>query len=141
MAVKIQQVGKAATFLAKGDSGHWVVMDGPEQVGGANAGSRPMEMVLFALGGCTAMDVTSILKKMKVPIEDMQIEIESERANEHPKIYTKIDLTFHFYGPDLPLKKLERAVHLSETTYCSVTAMLSKTTKITVHIENHNTAA
>ena len=73
MAVKIQQVGGAATFLARGDSGHWVVMDGKEQVGGSDAGARPMEMVLFGLGGCTAMDVAVILNKMKVPVQDIQI--------------------------------------------------------------------
>lgn len=140
MSVKVQQVGNATTFLAKGDSGHWVVMDGNEQVGGADAGARPMELVLFGLGGCTAMDVVSILKKMKVPVEDFHIEIESERATDHPKVYTKIGMTYHFYGKNLPLEKLERAVNLSEKTYCSVSAMLSKSVDISVKIENHSTA-
>ncbi|HCW77119.1 MAG TPA: osmotically inducible protein OsmC [Candidatus Marinimicrobia bacterium] len=140
MAVTIQQVGTAATFLAKGDSGHWVAMDGNAQVGGSDAAARPMELVLFGLGGCTAMDVVSILNKMKVPLEDFHIAIESERAETHPKVYTKIEMTYHFYGNDLPLEKLERAVHLSEKTYCSVSAMLSKTVDISVKIENHNTA-
>jgi len=98
-----------------------------------------MEMVLFGLGGCTAVDVEIILKKMKVPVEKIEIDISSERAENHPKVYTKINMTYHFYGKDLPLKKLEKAVQLSKETYCSVSAMLASTTKITAIIENHNT--
>ncbi len=139
MAVTIQQVGHAATFVAKGNSQHWVVMDGKTQAGGTEAGASPMELILFGLGGCTGMDVVSILRKMRVNLEDLRIEIDSERADAHPKIYTKIDLTYHFYGPDLPRDKLDRAVQLSEKTYCSVSAMLSESTAINVKIENHNT--
>jgi len=137
--VKIQQV-KGATFAARGASNHWVMMDGNEKVGGADAASRPMEMVLFALGGCTAVDVEVILKKMKVPVENIEIDIHSQRADEHPKVYTKIDMTYHFYGKNLPQKKLEKAVNLSKNTYCSVSAMLNNTAEITAGIENHNTA-
>jgi len=137
--VKIVQV-KGATFAAKGKSNHWVMMDGAEDVGGANAGSRPMEMLLFGLGGCTAIDCEIILKKMKVPLERIEMDIDSQRSEEHPKVYTKIDMVYHFYGPDLPLKKLEKAVKLSKDSYCSASAMLGKTAEITVRIENHNTA-
>ena len=106
--VKIQQV-KGATFAARGKSNHWVMMDGKEQVGGAGAASSPMELILFGLGECTGIDVEIILKKMKVVVENFEIEIETERADDHPKIYTKIDMVYHFYGKDLPLKKLEKA--------------------------------
>lgn len=137
--VKIQQV-KGATFAARGISNHWVMMDGTEKVGGVDGASRPMELLLFGLGGCTAVDVEVILKKMKVPVENMEIDIETERADEHPKVYTKINMVYHFYGKDLPLNKLEKAVKLSKDTYCSASAMLGKTAEITVTIENHNTA-
>lgn len=136
--VTIEQV-QGTTFLAKGESNHWVVMDGTAKTGGAEAASRPMELVLFALGGCTAMDVEVILRKMKVPLRKLRIEIDAERAPEHPKVYTRIDLTYHFYGPDLPQAKLERAVNLSQKTYCSVSAMLRHSAEIRVHIENHHT--
>ena len=85
-----------STFIAKGPSNHWVAMDTKAQIGGSEAGSTPMEMVLFGLGGCTSIDVETILKKMKVPVERFEVEIESERSEEHPKVYTRIELTFHF---------------------------------------------
>jgi len=137
--VKIQQL-KGASFAARGASGHYVMMDGTEKVGGVDGASRPMELLLFGLGGCTAVDVEVILKKMKVPVENIEIDISTERADEHPKVYTKIDMVYHFYGKDLNLKKLEKAVKLSKDSYCSASAMLGKTAEITAVIENHNTA-
>ncbi len=134
--VTIEQL-QGTTFVAKGESNHWVVMDGTAKTGGTEAASRPMELVLFALGGCTAMDVEVILKKMKVPLRKLRIEIDAQRADEHPKVYTRIDITYHFYGPDLPMAKLERAVSLSQKTYCSVSAMLRHSAEINVRIENH----
>lgn len=128
------------TFVAKGPSNHWVPMDASPKVGGNDAGSRPMEMILFGLGGCTAMDVETILVKMKVPVERFEVEIDSERAEEHPKVYTKIRMTYHFWGKDLPLDRLKRAVELSETKYCSVSAMLRGSVDIQTFVENHNTA-
>ncbi|MBT4034164.1 MAG: OsmC family protein [Candidatus Marinimicrobia bacterium] len=136
--IKIQQL-KGVSFAARGQSGHLVMMDGAEKVGGLNGASRPMEMVLFGLGGCTAIDVEVILKKMRVPVENIEIDIDSERADNHPKVYTKINMTYHFYGKNLPLKKLEKAVKLSKDSYCSVSAMLASTAEITATIEIHNT--
>lgn len=137
--VKIQQVS-GGTFAARGTSNHWTMIDVMKSAGGQEAASGPMELVLFGLGGCTGVDVESILRKMKVPVEKFEIDIQAERAEEHPKVYTSIDMTYHFYGKDLPLGKLERAVKLSKDTYCSVSAMLSATVKITAKVENHNTA-
>jgi putative redox protein len=131
---------KGATFIAKGASNHWVAMDGTDKVGGFDAAARPLEMVLFGLGGCTAVDVKTILEKMKLNIENIEIEIDSERADEHPKVFTKIKMVYHFYGKNLALKKLEKAVNLSKETYCSVTAMLKHSAEFEVSIENHNTA-
>lgn len=137
--VKIQQV-KGGTFAARGSSNHWTMMDTPKKVGGHEAASGPMELILFGLGGCTGVDVETILKKMKVPFDNFEIDIVAERSESHPKVYTKIDMTYHFYGKDLPLEKLERAVKLSKDTYCSVSAMLAATVEITAKVENHNTA-
>ncbi len=114
-------------------------MDVKKEAGGQAAASGPMEMVLFGLGGCTGVDVETILKKMKVPVENFEIDIYAERAEEHPKVYTRIDMTYHFRGKNLPLNKLERAVKLSKDTYCSVSAMLAATVKITTKVEIHNT--
>ncbi|MCF7823587.1 MAG: OsmC family protein [Candidatus Marinimicrobia bacterium] len=136
--VKIHQL-KGATFAARGASNHWVMMDGKEQVGGAGAASSPMELILFGLGGCTAIDVEVMLKKMRIPLDNFEMDIQAERAEEHPKVYTKINMTYHFYGKDLPKKKLEKAVSLSKNTYCSASAMLEKTAKITASIELHET--
>jgi len=130
MGVYLKQI-KGISFAAKGDSNHWVVMDGSEEFGGHNAGTRPMEMVLLSLAGCTAADVVSILQKRRVNLHDMEITVDSERADRHPKVYTKIHLHFIFHGKDLNPKDLEMAINLSQNKYCSVTAMLAKTAEIT----------
>src|SRR6056297_3194644 len=109
MHVTIQRA-KDATLITKGDSNHWVVMDSIKKFGGAEAGSKPMEMVLMSLGGCTGMDVLSLLKKMRVEIDDMRIEISAKRADEHPKVYTEIHLDYIFEGSDLNEDKLTKAV-------------------------------
>lgn len=136
--VTVKQV-QGATFAVKGKTNHWTVIDGPEQFGGSDAASKPMELVLFGLGGCTAMDVVSLLKKMRIDVDDFKIDIDHERAEDHPKVYTKIDMTYHFYGKSLPVAKLEKAVSLSKDRYCSVSAMLSKTAEITAKVEVHET--
>ncbi|NQV14754.1 OsmC family protein [bacterium] len=136
--VKIKQVS-GTTFAARGASDNWVVMEPGNKVGGEGKANSPMELVIFGLGGCTALDVESMLRKMRLPVENIEIDIKSERAETHPKVYTKIEMVYHFYGKDLPLKKLEKAVKLSKDSYCSVNAMLAKTVAINTQIENHNT--
>jgi len=125
-AVHIQGV----TFMGVADSRHWVPMDGPTQFGGADAGTRPKELVLLALAGCTGSDVASILTKMRVPFTKYQVEIEAELAAEHPKVFTTIEITHKFWGEGLDTSKLERAIELSETTYCAVSAMLRPSVEI-----------
>ena len=122
---------KGVTFLGKADSNHWVTMDGPEDFGGGNAGTRPKELILLALGGCTGSDVAVILKKKKVKLDDFEMNITAEQQDTHPQIYTKINIEFVFYGKDIPKEAVERAIELSQKTYCSVTAMLQKTVEIT----------
>jgi putative redox protein len=119
------------TFSGKTDSGHWVMMDGPENFGGNNAAIRPKELLLLALGGCTGSDVSSILSKKRVPVDKFEINIEAEMADEHPQVYTKIHVEYLFTGNDLKVSDLERAIELSMTKYCAVTAMLQNAVEIT----------
>ncbi|HMA62384.1 MAG TPA: OsmC family protein [bacterium] len=132
--VTVQQ-GQGATFLAKADSNHWVVMDSIKKFGGSEAATKPMEMLLMSLGGCTGMDVLSLLKKMRVDIDDFRIEISAERADEHPKVYTKIDLVYFFKGKEIDRDKVDKAVSLSQDKYCSVSAILKETAELTHSIE------
>ncbi|MCB9207998.1 MAG: OsmC family protein [Ignavibacteriales bacterium] len=119
------------TFIGKTDSNHWITMDGPENFGGSNAAIRPKELLLLSLGGCTAADVVAILQKKRVQVDDFEIQISAESTETHPKVYTKIHLEFVFVGKDIKEKDVERAIELSQTTYCGVTAMLQKSIEIT----------
>ncbi len=130
---------KDATLITKADSNHWVVMDSVKKFGGSEAATKPMEMVLMALGGCTSMDVLSLLKKMRVELDSYDLEVQGERAEEHPKPFTKIQLDYYFKGNGLADKKdkIEKAVKLSQEKYCGVSAMLAKTAEINydIHLE------
>jgi len=117
-------------FEGVSDSGHRVVMDSAPEVGGQNQGIRPMEMVLVALGGCTGMDVVSILNKMRVSYTHFRMEAEGQRADEHPKVYRHITLKYIFEGDGEAKDKFMRAVTLSQEKYCSVSAMLAKSATI-----------
>ena len=119
------------TFLAKGDSGHWVSMDGPQDFGGSNGASRPKELVLFALGGCTGSDVVAILRKKRVPLKGFEMQIKATQAEEHPQVYTDIHVEYVFYGTGINPADVERAIELSTTKYCSVSAMLRSSVKLT----------
>jgi putative redox protein len=124
-----------STMIARSDSNHWVVLDTKAQFGGHEAASQPMELVLIALGGCTAMDVESLLNKMRTPAQEFTVEISAERAAEHPRIFEKIDMTLIFKGENLNPRNIEKAVSLSREKYCSVTAMLKKSAVITYTIK------
>ena len=121
---------KGITFAGKTNSNHWITMDGPEDYGGSNAGTSPKELLLLSLAGCTASDVVSILQKKRVKLDDFEINISAEMTEDHPKVFTKIDLEYVFYGQDIKAKDVERAIDLSQTTYCGVTAMLKKAMEI-----------
>ena len=129
MKVYLKQA-KGSTLIAKGDSGHWVTLDSSEEFGGNNAGSRPMELVLMALAGCGSMDILPILKKKRVEVDDYEVNISAERAEQHPKVFTKIDIEYVFYGKSIEKKDVERAIELSTTKYCSVFAMLKNSVDI-----------
>lgn len=107
-------------------SGHKLIMDAPQEVGGEDLGPRPKILMLSALAGCTGMDVVSILKKMRVELDDLKIKVEGSLTDEHPKQYNKIHVIYEFKGKNLPLAKLEKAVKLSEESYCGVGAVYRK---------------
>lgn len=130
MAIQVKwQVGKA--FEATSSTGHKVMMDASKEVGGEDRGSRPMELLLMGLGGCSGIDVIMMLEKGKQDVKDCQMEITSERADAVPAVYTKIHLHFKVTGTDLNEKKVARAVELSAEKYCSVSKMLEKTAEMT----------
>jgi putative redox protein len=119
------------TFAAKSDSNHWVLMDGPENFQGSNAASRPKELLLFALGGCTSSDVIPILKKKRVPLQGYEVRITGNVREEHPQVFTDIHMEYVFNGEGINCADVERAIELSTTKYCSVSAMLRDSVKLT----------
>ena len=123
--VYLKQV-KGLTLAAKGESNHWITMDGPEKLGGSDAGVRPKELILIGLAGCTGADVVSILQKKRINLTDFEINITAQQTEEHPKVFAEIDLEYVFYGKDIKEKDVERAIELSTETYCGVSAMLKK---------------
>ena len=125
MKARIQWAGEAM-FLGESGSGHVVVMDGPPEAGGRNLGVRPMEMVLIGLGGGSSIDVVSILKKARQPVESCEAFLEAERADEDPKVFTKILLHFVVKGRGLKEPQVKRAVELSAEKYCSASIMLGR---------------
>ncbi len=120
-----------ATFIGESGSGHAVVMDGPPDHGGRNLGVRPMEMLLLGMGGCASFDVVHILKKSRQPVTDCVAELQAERADEEPKVFTAIHVHFIVTGKGLDEKRVARAVSLSAEKYCSASIMLGKTATIT----------
>jgi len=116
-------------------NGHKVMMDTTVEGGGHNSGPSPKKLLLVALSGCTGMDVVSILKKMRVDIEKCSIEVQGDVANEHPKRYTGMHDIYRFTGKNLPLDKLEKAVKMSEETYCGVEALFKMAIKVTSEIQ------
>ncbi len=123
------------SFVGESGSGHAVVLDGAPENGGRNIGMRPMEMLLIGMGGCTSFDVVTILKKARQPIVDCVAEIDATRADEIPKVFTKIHVHFVVTGNDLNPVQVERAVKLSAEKYCSASIMLSKSVEITHDFE------
>jgi putative redox protein len=117
-------------FVAQGETGHAIVMDASEEVGGHDTGARPMEVLLMGVLGCTAMDVISILKKKRQPITGLKIFAAGDRNAEHPKYYTKIHLEYVASG-DVDLAALERSAQLSEDKYCSAIATVRGKAEIT----------
>ena len=120
------------TFIGESESGHQIIMDGNSQNSKAPS---PMEMVLMSVGGCSSVDVVSILKKAKQDVKDVRVELTSERRDEAPRYFTKIHLHFVATGHNISEKHLERAVKLSADKYCSVSLMLQESVDVTHSFE------
>jgi len=122
------------TFDARSQSGHLLTLDTTPAGGGDDRGASPMELVLVALAGCTAMDVVSILQKKREPLVGLEVTVEAARADRLPHIYTDIELVYHVRGNVRP-QAVAQAIELSETKYCSVGAMLGQSARITTRFE------
>lgn len=128
--IYLRQV-KGNTLIAKGGSNHWVVLDTKEESGGNEAGTTPKELLLIALAGCTSMDVIAILKKKRAPLVSYECNVSGTEADEHPKKFTSIHIEYVLYGDGLKKEDVERAIELSRTKYCSVSAQLEPGTTLT----------
>jgi putative redox protein len=126
---------EGVSFAGQSGSGHSVVMDGASESGGRDRGPRPMEMLLLGLGGCTAFDVVEILRKGRQALDDCVVELEAERAESVPKVFTRIHAHFILTGQGLDPVKVARAIQLSAEKYCSASAMLGKSAEITHDFE------
>jgi putative redox protein len=122
-------------MLGESGSGHGLVMDGPPELGGRNLGVRPMEMLLIGMGGCTEFDVLLILRKARQKVTGCVVELEAERAESDPKVFTRIHAHFILTGHGLDRRQVERAIQLSAEKYCSASIMLGATAAITHDFE------
>jgi putative redox protein len=115
--------------------GHKIIVDAEDAVGGNDLGPRPKPLMLLSLAGCTGMDVVSILKKMRVELDDFNVEVIANNTEEHPKHYDEIKVIYKFWGKDLPEDKINKAVHLSEDRYCGVSFVYRKYIKMSSEIQ------
>jgi len=122
-------------FRATAGSGAIINMDGPAEYGGQDKGARPMETVLIGMGGCASFDVVHILRKRRLEVTGCVAELEAERADTDPKVFTKVHLHFKVSGEDLTEKAVAKAVELSAEKYCSASIMIGKTAAITHSFE------
>lgn len=126
---------EGVAFLGETESNHAVLMDGAPAYGGRNLGPRPMEMLLIGAGGCTSFDVITILKKSRQAVSDCYVELDAERAETDPKIFTQIHLHFVVTGKDLKPEVVAKAIKLSAEKYCSASIMLGATAEVTHDFE------
>jgi putative redox protein len=134
MKARVKWVEQVA-FLGETESNHAVLMDGPPAAGGRNLGPRPMEMLLLGTGGCTSFDVISILKKSRQAVSECYVELDAERAEADPKVFTRIHMHFVVKGKGIKPEVVEKAIKLSAEKYCSASIMLGQMAKITHDFE------
>jgi putative redox protein len=135
MKITIDRINNAVNLKAGNEAGNEILMDGSPEIGGQELGARPMQVLLMALGGCTSMDVLSILKKMRQEVRDYHVTVNGERGDgEVPAVFRKIHLHYILYG-DLDIEKVRQAIDLSMEKYCSVSAMLHHDSEITYDFE------
>ena len=131
MQIKVERIDQDFQMEATNEDGHTVTLDGASAIGGHDAGMRPMQLLLAGIGGCSAIDIISILRKQRQPLDDIKIVINGERETDKvPSLFTDIHLHYDLFG-DLDEQKVKRAVALSVDQYCSVGKMLEKAAKIT----------
>lgn len=136
MKIEIERKNDKVYLEAINEQGIIVKMDGSPEIGGQDLGARPMQLVLMALGGCTSMDMLSMLAKMREPVKWYKVTVDAERATEHPMVFTKIHIHYILEG-NLKKENVEKAINLSMDKYCSVTHMLNTTATITHSFEIH----
>lgn len=134
MKAVVKQV-EGLSLIGKADSNHWVPLDSMKMLGGSESATKPMELVLIALGGCTSMDVLSILKKKRQDVRDYDVELDAEKAEGYPSVFTKIHLHYIIKGKNVDPQSVNRAIELSMNQYCSVSAMLKKSVDMTWDFE------
>ena len=128
------------TFVGQSGTGHKIVLGTATDPGGPTPGPSPMELVLMGTGGCSAFDVVHILEKGREKIEDVVVELDADRAESDPKVFTRIHMHFIVKGRGLSVQKVERAISLSVEKYCSASAMMAKTATVTHDFEVVDTA-
>jgi len=116
-------------------SGHEIILDANKNVGGEDKGPPPKPLMLVSLGGCTGIDVISILNKMRVEVKDFHVKVEGKLTEEHPKHYYKIHVIYEFKGKNLPMDKIKKAVKLSEDRYCGVSETYRQAMELTSEIK------
>lgn len=139
MEARVRWIENAA-FMAEAGSGHAMVVDGSESIGGRNLGPRPMELMLMSVGSCSAVDIVQILKKARQPVTGCEIKVSGKRAETDPKVFTAIHLHFIVSGAGLSENHVKRAVQLSAEKYCSASIMLGRAATISHDYELLNTA-
>ncbi len=136
--IRVKNIGDMA-FEATGPSGLPIVMDSSPKFGGQDKGPRPMEVLLMAAAGCTGMDVVSLMKKMRVEYSHFWIDVDADRASEHPKIYTRIDMVFNVVAKEEDRPKIEKAVRLSQERYCAASVHLKALAELSWRVVIHET--
>lgn len=129
MKAEVKQI-KGLSLIGKADSNHWVAMDSIKIFKGADAGTRPLELVLIALGGCACMDVILLLGKRRAPLQNLELKLEVEQAKEHPKVFTHIHVKYIFRGRGLKDEDIKWAIEASQNKFCPVGAILGETVEI-----------
>ncbi len=140
MKARVQWLDGAA-FVAETGSGHGLVIDGPESIGGRNIGPRPMELILLGLVSCSAVDMVHILGRARQPVDRCEVLVNGTRADTDPKVFTDIELEFVVHGAGLKTAQVERAARLSAEKYCSASLMLQASVNITHKCTIYDTAA
>ena len=138
MKVTVKNI-KGMHFQGEGSSKVITNIDSSTTAGGSGHGSNPMELLLMLIAGCSGMDIVSILGKMQIKVQRFEMTVEGERASDHPRVFNDIEVVYKFWGESLPEEKIQRAVQLSMSKYCSVANMIDKVANLTYHIEINST--